>query len=276
MSLDTYDVYFSGSLLKDADPEEAKRKIGAMFKLEGEKLERLFSGKPIPIKRGVDMDRAVKFRVAFRDAGALVDIVPEGQPAPNPAARPTPPQRPAAPIPPARPAPAAAQPTEAAAAVQPDASDLSLADDGPLPTPAEPEVNPVEVPDYGLSAPKDFNLSNCTPEVEAAPLPDISAMHLDKEGAVLDETPDAEPLEIDTEALELDEPGATLIDTEEVPPPEIDTHQLSMSAPREGSLEAYQKPVEPAPVPDTAHLKLEEGESKEKSQGKAQFVIADD
>ena len=82
MSLDTYDVYFSGATLKDADPAEAKRKVGAIFKLEGEKLERLFSGKPIPIKRGVDMDQAVKYRVAFRDAGALVDIVPAGQPDP--------------------------------------------------------------------------------------------------------------------------------------------------------------------------------------------------
>lgn len=274
MSLDTYDVYFSGQLLKDADPEEAKRKIGAMFKLEGEKLERLFGGKPIPIKRGVDMDRAVKFRVAFRDAGALVDIVPEGQPAPNPAARPTPPQRPAAPVPPTRPAPAASA-AETTPATQPDASGLSLAD-GPLPAPAEAQADPVQVPDFGLSAPKDFNLSDCTPEVQAAPLPDISALHLDKAGEMLDETPDAEPLEIDTEALELDEPGATLIEPEEVTPPRIDTDQLSMSAPREGSLEAYQEPVEPAPVPDTTHLTLEEAERKEKPQGKAQFVIADD
>lgn len=275
MSTDSYDVYFSGALLKDADQAEAKRKIGAMFKLEGEKLERLFSGKPIPIKRGVDMDRAVKFRVAFRDAGALVDIVPEGQPAPDPSTRPAPPQRPAAPPTATRPAP----PDTAETPPSPKAGEtgLSLAD-GPLPSPAAPEADPVEVPDYGLSAPKDFNLSDCTPEVEAAPLPDISAMHLDKQGAILDETPDDEPLEIDTEALSLDEPGTTLIEAEEVPPAEIDTDQLSMSKPREGSLEGYQKPVEPAPLPDTDHLKLEEGEAKakDKPQGKAQFVIADD
>ena len=73
MNQESYDVYFSGACLKSADPAEVKRKIGAIFKLEGEKLERLFSGVPVPIKRGVDMDRAVKFRVTFfpgRDAGA--------------------------------------------------------------------------------------------------------------------------------------------------------------------------------------------------------------
>jgi hypothetical protein len=265
MSLDTYNVYFSGALLKDADPEVTKRKIGAMFKLEGDKLERLFSGKPIPIKRGVDMDRAVKFRVAFRDAGALVDIVPEGQPAPDPASRPQPAQRPAAP----------SRPTADRAQTQPEASGLSLAE-GPLPAPPDPQAEPVQVPDYGLSSARDFNLSDCTPPVEAAPIPDISAMDLERAGTVLDETPDAEPLEIDTDALELDEPGATLIETAEVPAPEIPTDQLSMSEPRQGSLEAYQKPVEPAPLPDIAHLELEEAERKEKPQGKARFVIADD
>jgi hypothetical protein len=68
-------------------------------------------------------------------------------------------------------------------------------------------------------------------------------------------------------------PGLFL--TEE-PAPEIPTDQLSMSEPRQGSLEAYQKPVEPAPLPDIAHLELEEAERKEKPQGKARFVIADD
>lgn len=268
MSLETYDVYFSGTLLKTTDPVEVKRKIGAMFKLEGDKLERLFSGKPIPIKRGIDMDQAIRFRVAFRDAGALVDIVPSGQPAPDPAARPVPKPRPAAPL-----APAPQKPTPSE--TTPNSSGLSLAD-GPLPPPAEPEVNPIPVPDLDLSAPKGFNLSDCAPQVEPAPLPDISAMDLDKAGVIIDETPDPEPLEIDTEALMLDAPGTTLIETEEVPSPQIDTDELSMSAPNEGSLEAYQKPVEPTPLPDIDHLHLEKAEKKPKPQDKAQFTIADD
>jgi hypothetical protein len=277
MSLETYDVYFSGALLKNADPAEAKRKIGAMFKLEGEKLERLFGGKPVPIKRGVDMDQAVRFRVAFRDAGALVDIVPAGQPAPDPAARPTPPPRPTAP--PRATAPAAtvasAPQTASASTTESTQSGLSLAD-GPLPAPPDTPATPIPVPDYGLSAPQGFNLSDCTPPVEPAPLPDISAMNLDKEGVILDESPEPEPLEIDTEALMLDAPGTTLIETEEIPPPPIETDQLSMSEANEGSLEGYAKPVEPVPLPDIDHLHLEQAEEKPKSQGKAQFVIADD
>jgi hypothetical protein len=273
MSLETYDIYFSGVTLKNADPAEAKRKIGAMFKLEGKKLERLFSGKPVPIKQGVDMDKAVKFRLAFRDAGALVDIVPAGQPAPEPAARPAPTPRPTD-------SPAAAvAPAQAAASTnrpaQPRDAGLSLTD-GPLPGIAEPPVEPIPVPDYDLSAPRDFTLSDCTPSVEPAPIPDTSSLDLDKAGAIIDESPTPEPLEIDTEALELDAPGSTLIELEEVPQAQIDTDQLTMSAPNEGSLEGYQKPVEPAPQPNIDHLQLDEAEEKPKAQGKARFVIADD
>ena len=268
MSPETYDVYFSGLLLKDADQDEVRRKIGAMFKLEGDKLDRLFSGQPRQIKRGIDMDQAIRFRVAFRDAGALVDIVPAGEPAPDPAARPAPKPRPAEPLTPAPQSPAPPAP-------EPQESGLSLAD-GPLPAPPEPPAPPIQAPDYGLSAPKEFNLSDCTPPVESVPLPDISAMELDKAGVIIDESPNPEPLEIDIEALMLDAPGTTLIETEEIPPPQIDTDQMSMSAPNEGSLEEYQKPVEPAPLPDIDHLKLEAAEEKPKPQGKAKFTIAED
>lgn len=266
MSTETYDVYFSGACLKTADQDEAKRKIGAMFKLKGEKLERLFSGKPMPIKRGVDMDQAVRFRVAFRDAGALVDIVPAGQPAPDPAARPAPP---------ARQAPAAATATAPPAQPAP-VSELSLAE-GPLPAVDEAlQAPPVTAPDYPLSAPRDFNLSDCVPQVEAAEIPDISGLALDKPGVTLDERADPEPLEIDTEALMLDDPGTPLIEETAVEPPQIDTDSLSVSPPREGSLEAYQQPVEPAPLPNIDHLGLEETSPREKAQGKAKFEIADD
>jgi hypothetical protein len=267
MNTDSYDVYFSGVCLKTADPAEVKRKIGALFKLEGEKLDRLFSGKPIPIKRGVDMDQAVKFRVSFRDAGALVDIVPTGQPAPVP--RPAPAPRPAA-----TEAPNPATSTPAAAA---GTNGLSLAD-GPLPAAEGEQAPSIPIPDYDLSAPKDFNLSDCTPAVEPAPIPDISGLDLDKPGATLDEHPDPAPLEIDIDALSLDDTDTPLEEERELQPPQIDTQNLTLSAPREGSLEAYQKSVEPAPLPNIDHLKLDENAAakEEKSLGKATFQIADD
>ena len=258
MSIETFDVYFSGALIKDHDPEQVKRKIGAMFKLEGDRLERLFSGKPIPIKRGVDMDRAIKYRVAFRDAGGLVDIVPAGEPAP--VAKPAPAPRPAADKPPAE---SAAKP-----------SPLTLAE-GPMEAPTDNPGPEITVPDYALSTAEGFDLSDCAPEVTPQELPDISSLDLNNPGTQLDETPAPEPLEIDTAALELDAPGNIL---EEQAPPEalvIDTDSLSLSPANEGSLEDCQPEVEATPLPNLDHLEIIESK-EEKTQGKAQFKLSDD
>ncbi|MES9940464.1 MAG: hypothetical protein ABW104_10225 [Candidatus Thiodiazotropha sp. 6PLUC2] len=257
MSLETYDVYFSGALLKDSDPEKVKRKIGAMFKLEGDRLERLFSGKPMPIKRGVDMDRAIKFRVAFRDAGGLVDIVPAGQPAPLPKP------------------PAAARPQQTQTAPTAATTETLTLADGPLEVPEEPPHREIIAPDYPLSSNEGFDLSDCTTETVPQKIPDISALDLTKPGALLDETEEPEPLEIDTTALELDSSDDNLDDQTPPEPPIIDTNDLSLSAANQGSLEDCQTPVEAAPIPNLDHLKIIEGDEKE-SQGKAQFKISED
>jgi len=74
-----YDILFAGKTLPDEDPLEVRRKVGALFKAEGEALDRLFSGTSVRVKAGVDQDTAIKYRVAFRNAGALVEIQPSNQ-----------------------------------------------------------------------------------------------------------------------------------------------------------------------------------------------------
>lgn len=267
MTVDTYDVYFSGAIIKDSDPAEVKRKIGAVFKLEGEKLDRLFSGKPIPIKRGVDMDRAIKFRVTFRDAGGLVDIVPAGEPPPAPKPPPRTTSRPA--------------PSSKASIPGRETAELTFAD-GPMePVAGSDEATPIAVPDYELSSVQGFDLSDCAAEVEAAEIPDISAMQMDKPGITLDETPDPEALEIDTSALMLDTPGVTLVEESPAQPPDIDTSALDVLPAKQGSLEDCQRPVEPAPIPNIDHLKIDQpeqdsGQGQDQSKGKAKFTIADE
>jgi hypothetical protein len=258
VSTETFDVYFSGALLKDSDPEKVKRKIGAMFKLEGDRLERLFSGKPVPIKRAIDMDRAIKYRVAFRDAGGLVDIVPTGQAAPT--AKPPPPVRP--------------QETTTHAPEATATQTLTLTE-GPLEAPEEPPQKEIIAPDYPLSSTEGFDLSDCTTEVPPQAIPDISSLDLTKQGTELDETPEPKPLEIDTTALALDTSEENLDDQQAPEPPLIDTHGLSLSDAKQGSLEDCQTPVEAAPIPNLDHLKIV-GVNEKESQSKAKFKLADD
>jgi len=76
--MQSFDIHFRGKLLADADAQQVRAAIGKLFKVEGKALDRLFSGEAIRIKKDVDVDAANRFREIFRQAGALVEIVPHG------------------------------------------------------------------------------------------------------------------------------------------------------------------------------------------------------
>ncbi len=85
-----FDVYFAGKTATGQDPAEVKARIGRMFKLQDDKLEILFSGKPGRIKANLDAEEAEKYRRVFLKAGGLISIVPAGSnpPAPEPSHEP--------------------------------------------------------------------------------------------------------------------------------------------------------------------------------------------
>jgi hypothetical protein len=62
--------------MEGAIPDNTRQQIGKIFKANDEQLNKLFSGNPVKIKTGVDVDTASKYRVAFRNAGAIIDIKP--------------------------------------------------------------------------------------------------------------------------------------------------------------------------------------------------------
>ena len=74
MSEERYDLIFRGELARGADLAQAKRNIAQLFKVDGEKVERLFSGQEHVLKKGVDFDTASKYRGAIKKAGCLVDV----------------------------------------------------------------------------------------------------------------------------------------------------------------------------------------------------------
>lgn len=81
--MDTYNLVFSGELVRGADPEQARRNIGQLFKISDEKVQALFSGKPVVLKKNLDFATANKYRVAIKKAGCRVDLV-ENKPVENP------------------------------------------------------------------------------------------------------------------------------------------------------------------------------------------------
>ncbi len=71
-----FDVYFSGKVLEGQEMEAVRHAVADIFKADSAMVERLFSGTPVRIKAGVDQETAIKYRVTFRQAGAIVDIKP--------------------------------------------------------------------------------------------------------------------------------------------------------------------------------------------------------
>jgi hypothetical protein len=180
MPSQTYDIVFSGQLIEGNDLAAARHKIGTLFKANDNQLDRLFSGKPVTIKTGVDDETATKYRVAFRNAGALVDIKPSADPSNS------------------------------------LRSDLSPQN---------------EHESLTLLPANTGSLIDCAKEVTPQPIPDISFMSLASAGAVIDESPEPEPAE-------------------------IDTSNLSVSPANSGTLEDCKKEVEPYPIPDISHLDI--------------------
>lgn len=107
MSDQLYEVAFSGQVSEGADLQEVKARVGKMFNADAAKLDQLFSGKRIVIKKNIDEATAAKYRTALNRAGAECEVLPMGDTAAA---------VPAAAAEPATAEPAAAEPASAQAA----------------------------------------------------------------------------------------------------------------------------------------------------------------
>lgn len=217
--MDEFDIYFRGQLIPGTDPALARAGVAKMFKVEGDTLDRLFSGTPKRIKKAVDVDKASKYRLAFRKIGALVDIVPHG--APPPAEKST------------APAPAGS------------ASARSASDRG--------QAKKITLE---LLPPHTGSLADCAPPAPQPELPDISGITMADRGVILDDTPANPPAEIEALEVDVEDHYDVLDDTP--PPPNIDLDVSGLSAlpANTGSLEDCRQEKEPQAIPATMKLEL--------------------
>lgn len=216
MPQERFDIYFSGELIDGQDPEQAKQQVGKLFKASNSQLKRLFSGKPVAVKKDVDLDTASRYRLAFRKAGALVKIR-------------SCPQTPAS--------------TEPA---------LSMDETNGVDAPAEPmeREKPAEIHtgNMTLSPANSGSLEDCAPKVDTAPVPDISTMSMAAPGATVDDTPQPEPIPLETGDLSMvDGKDWTLEDCQPAALPKVmpDLDSLALA----GKDDESHIPPEPPPLP---------------------------
>lgn len=71
-----FDLIFTGELVAGCDPAQVRRDLERLFKTDAAAVARLFTGKPVVIKKAIDEQTAQRYRAALQQAGALCRIRP--------------------------------------------------------------------------------------------------------------------------------------------------------------------------------------------------------
>lgn len=255
----TYAIVFSGEIVEGFQVISVKAHLAKMLKASPEKIQTLFSGKTVVMKRTADKAEAAKYGSALKKVGAdvRVKIIKADASAPASAAAPS--QKPTA-----TPVSATAPATTASVPPTPiDPSNLSLApNEGNIVEPAPPPPAPdldlskmsvLENDGSPLVAPKqavklDIDLSSFSvaendgapliePKADTAPKVEAPDFGLDEPGAVLETLKvEVEEVHPDTSGMSLAFPGSDLLNPEErdqgPPPVAPDTSKLSVVASR--------------------------------------------
>jgi hypothetical protein len=74
MAEERFDLSYSGDLLPGADPAQVRERLTAIFKLSNAGGERLFTGRPVIVKRDADAETRTRYESIFRKAGALLRV----------------------------------------------------------------------------------------------------------------------------------------------------------------------------------------------------------
>lgn len=77
-----FNIVFRGRIEQGAAPETVRANLARLFRITPEKVEALFSGQRVVLKKNADQATTMKFRAALKQAGALCEVEPvSGTPA---------------------------------------------------------------------------------------------------------------------------------------------------------------------------------------------------
>lgn len=243
MSEERFDLVFSGELVAGFEAVQVKKNIQALFRIDEAKINVLFSGKAVPLKKGLDADTANKYRVAMKKAGARVDVVLNRDIAPAP--KPTPIA-----------STATASPGPAVVANQNPRFSTAL---GAQPAAAATPRAPISAPDFGVAAPGSGLLKPEERRKVAVQAVDISHLSVvPQQGNLLrdDELDPLPDITVTVPNLDVAAVGSDLLLPEERLAPEpvaVDISRLTLG--KVGERLAPPSPRAPPP-PNVDHIKL--------------------
>lgn len=253
MSATEFDIIFRGDIVMGHSLADVKLKLQQLFKTDPAKVDALFTGRPVPLKRNLDEATAQKYRDVLLKAGALVEVVAAGKFAATPA-----PVKPPA----ARPQQAAAQ---APASPPPQKAVIwTLAPVGTNLVDAvyRPVVKPLQINTNHLSVRAQSGNLLDTSEVKQDPIAEVVVPNLDLAalGTNLiaeEEKFDLPLMEIELEDWEIAPAGSDLIlasERTQAEPVKIDVGNYGL-APVGSNLGQLKPEVKPV-TPDISKLRL--------------------
>src|SRR5262245_38273358 len=71
-----YRLVFRGEILEGQAKAAVRERLGAALKVDGARLDAMFSGKAVVIRKDADTDTAARFQIAFKRAGARSRVLP--------------------------------------------------------------------------------------------------------------------------------------------------------------------------------------------------------
>lgn len=71
-----FDVVFRGDIAPGQKIMDVRERVQKLFKADEQQLQRLFSGRPVTIRRDLDRAQAQQYQQALLQAGALVELKP--------------------------------------------------------------------------------------------------------------------------------------------------------------------------------------------------------
>jgi len=69
--MSSFNLVFDGTISDGYQVEDVKRNLANLFKVDAEKVDRLFLNKPVVLKKDLDHDSAVKYQKVLLKAGAV-------------------------------------------------------------------------------------------------------------------------------------------------------------------------------------------------------------
>ncbi len=277
---ETYDIFFAAQLVDGFEEATVRDNLAQLFKANDTTLEKLFSGKPQLIKRGVDKPAAIKYKAALQKAGAVavVRVTPgTAKAAPDPA-----PSSPPAPAEDGLPssadvktdsepesAPAgsmadriAALATEPAADAATFGEKISLAPAGSdvLTEDEREEFEELDIDTSAIHMVPEFSEPEPVETEPPPPAPDTSHMSMGEVGEDIPQLEEeVESINPDTSHLSMGEVGEEIPHLEEeVEPLDPDTSSIELAPEGSDVLEEEYRKHEEVPPPDTEHITLEE------------------